>query len=1088
MSKVDEQIRQVTTAIEALKAQRSTLGDAAVDLALSALHKQIEDLKKPPTTDPKIKGERRQATILFSDLSGYTAMGEKLDPEQVQELMSRIKKESIRIVEHHEGSVNQFVGDEILALFGIPIAHEDDPIRAVKAALELHEMVRELSEEVQPLIGKALTMHSGINTGLIVTSVADDRDGKIGLTGDTVNTGARLLNLAKEDEILISPQTHSRVSPYFNTEALEPVNMKGKVEPMVLHRILGETKIQTRIEAAEHRGFTKYVGREVELTLLNSCLDKAISGEGQVVMISGEAGLGKSRLVHEFLKNVDREKIIVREARCQSYGVSSPYLPFMDALRTELGMSTEDSPTELHEKVVGSVSAMDSSLVPYIPVFLHLFSIPSEEYPLPEDLSGERLKQNIQEALVTLSVLNNQQLPKVWILEDWHWADEASDATFKNHLDVINSLKMMAIVLHRSEYSPELEQYDFHTAIDLAGIDESGVEAMIKVIYGVEQVPDEFTKNMLQHSAGNPFFIEELCLLFKDDETVIIENGKIILNKATNQIAFPQSVQAVVRTKLDRLYGESREVINLASVIGRDFVRPILGKITSRIEDLSNSLENLKSVELIRQLEHLPEVTYQFNHAITQEVTYQTLLIKRRNLLHRLIGETIEALYAERLEEQFEMLAYHFNKSSEHDKALYYLELAGDKAARNCSMLDARTYYSEAMDLIEVQLKTEKQHFETLKLRRIEISLKWARISHYAGPEEFIMVLETSLNYARALDNELKIGQLNYWFAQGNILTGNLDKASELFLQCIEVADKWKDNALLAQAYSAIGRVYFFRAEYPKANDFLEKGIPLLQELGEQNDVAYALGFLCGSYGFTGDIKKALTYGEDAVELAEETGNLSRKSNAYVWLGSAYMAQGNWAKAIEASNKTIEIAEPLGDWVLIITGSTLLGYCLFMNGSRDEGLLIMEQNVKIMEASKIYLLYPLLYGALTYCCAQSKSTEKSKDLANKCLEWSPRGWKGWECFAYYALALNEEESGASDQQVEETIGNGLKICEERGQRPYLAQGYFINALILLKRRNKKESVKSLNKATEIFNELKMIWWLEQAKGMEKTLA
>jgi len=370
---------------------------------------------------------------------------------------------------------------------------------------------------------------------------------------------------------------------------------------------------------------------------------------------------------------------------------------------------------------------------------------------------------------------------------------------------------------------------------------------MIKDIYGVEHFPEEFTSQIFQHSGGNPFFIEELCDLLKEEETVLIEEGRVRLQKPIEQITFPETVQAVIRARLDRLYAEPREVIRLASVIGREFLQRILEQITTRKEELSTSLEYLKASDLIHPIEDLPEMTYQFNHVITQEVTYQTLLIKRRTLLHRLVAETIEALYAERLEEQFEMLAYHYSKSSEQEKAVNYLELAGDKAARNFSIPDARTYYMEAMDLIDRHPKTGKHKTDSQKRKRIEISLKWAQISHYAGPEEFILILETSLKYAMELNDEPKIAHLNYWFGQRNTLTGNLKQAIEYFSQCIELAEQSGEKILLAQAYAAIGRVYFFEAEYLLANHCLEKSIPMLEELGEQNDVAYAAGFLCAN-------------------------------------------------------------------------------------------------------------------------------------------------------------------------------------------------------------------------------------------------
>jgi class 3 adenylate cyclase len=278
--------------------------------------------KHEPTHLPE--GERRRATILFSDLSGYTEMNERLDPEEVEKIMSQIKKEAVRIVETHRGVVNQFVGDEVLALFGIPVAHEDDPLRAVKAALELHEMIRQMSPKVEAILGKPLTMHTGINTGLIVTNPSDDRDGLYGITGDTVNTGARLKLQAESDDILVSPETQRLIAPYFETNALDAIRMKGKTKAMIPYRVIGESKVHSRFEAAEQKGFKTYTGRDQELTALHGCLEKAIRGEGQFVTVVGEAGVGKSRLQYEFRRSLDSEKATVLQGRCQSYGSDTP--------------------------------------------------------------------------------------------------------------------------------------------------------------------------------------------------------------------------------------------------------------------------------------------------------------------------------------------------------------------------------------------------------------------------------------------------------------------------------------------------------------------------------------------------------------------------------------------------------------------------------------------------------------------------------------------------------------------------------------------------------------------------------------------
>jgi class 3 adenylate cyclase len=260
-------------------------------------------------------------------------MNERLDPEEVETIMSRIKKEAVTIVERHEGIVNQFVGDEVLALFGIPTAHEDDPVRAVKAAFEIHELVRKISPEVEARISTKLRMHTGISTGLVVTHIRDIRNGSYGITGDTVNIGARLASRAQADEILVGPETHSLIAPYFKTNALDPVTVRGKTKPLTPYRVVEESAVQTRFEAAEIQGFTAFTGREQELTVLYSCLEKTLAGKGQFVTVAGEAGMGKSRLIYEFRHSLNRSAITVLQGRCQSYLDSSWHLFIRDKLR-----------------------------------------------------------------------------------------------------------------------------------------------------------------------------------------------------------------------------------------------------------------------------------------------------------------------------------------------------------------------------------------------------------------------------------------------------------------------------------------------------------------------------------------------------------------------------------------------------------------------------------------------------------------------------------------------------------------------------------------------------------------------------------
>ena len=601
---------------------------------------------------PKRKdGERRQATILFSDLSGYTSMNERFDPEEVEAIMHRIKEEAVKIVEHHEGIVNQFVGDEVLALFGIPAAHEDDPVRAVRSAIEIHRLVRRISADVEDRTGTQLRMHTGISTGLIVTHTRDDRDGRYGITGDAVNIGARLAGLAEVDDILVEPETHRLITPYFETETRKSASVRGKTHPLVSYRIIKESPVQTRFEAARMHGLTDFTGRENELTTLYACLEKTLSGKGQLVTVVGEAGLGKSRLTYEFRHSLNRSEITVLQGRCQSYGSSTPYFPHINAFRRGLNLDESDTPIQLHEKAVSNILSIHPSLEKYLPVFLHLLSIPSQDYPLPRDLHGRELTLAIQEALTASFIFSSKKQPMILILEDWHWVDDASEALLRHMISLISSHAFMLLVVYRPDYPGNMGSWSHHTPLRLNALDLLNCERIIKSIWKVDLLPEGIVALIHDRTGGNPFFIEEISRALVEEGTVESKNGQALLTRSLKNLSLPNTVQAVIRARLDRLDLFSQESLRLASVIGREFERRILEQISASKENLAGALETLKFMELIQQTQVVPEAAYMFKHVITQEVTYETLLIQKRKELHTAVGRAMEELYKDRLEE-----------------------------------------------------------------------------------------------------------------------------------------------------------------------------------------------------------------------------------------------------------------------------------------------------------------------------------------------------------------------------------------------------------------------------------------------------
>jgi class 3 adenylate cyclase/tetratricopeptide (TPR) repeat protein len=647
--------------------------------------------------------ERRQATVLFSDLSGYTAMNEALDPEDVESLMSRIKSSAVAIVEHHGGIVNQFVGDEVLALFGIPSAHDDDPVRAVRAALELHAMVREISPEVEGRLGQPVRLHTGINTGLIVTHLGDDRDGRIGVTGDAVNTGARLKALAQPDAILLGPDTMRRTGSYFTTAAQSPVTLKGKGEAITPHRVTGTTEVSSRFAAAERHGLTPFTGRSREIGQLRGCLATALDRQGQLVTVVGNPGAGKSRLLFEFRQSLD-EDVLVLQGRCQAFGRDRSYAPFTDVLVKALRLDDDTSAAELREQAIANLLSIDASLEKYLPHFLELLSMPGGEHRLPPNFEGEEKRRAFDEALAAFVACSSRVRPVVLLLEDWHWSDEASDSAVSYLIPTIRDLPVLVLVAHRPELAASWGQAPNHTPILLEPLDRTGTEAMVAHSLGVAVLPDGLGELIHSRADGNPLFIEEVCRSLIEDGTVRVQGEVATLSRSAEELVLPDTVSAVIRGRLDRLDEQLHEPLRLAAVIGHEFDRRILERVCDDSAQLDDLLSALVAQDVIQQAGAQPDTAYRFKHVLVQVVVYETMLLRRRRELHAQVGRAMEEVHSDRLAPHLEELAHHFDLGEVWGEAAAYRVGAGMKAAQHHVIAAALMQFDRAREILAEHL------------------------------------------------------------------------------------------------------------------------------------------------------------------------------------------------------------------------------------------------------------------------------------------------------------------------------------------------------------------------------------------------
>jgi class 3 adenylate cyclase len=580
----------------------------------------------PPGPASSPDSERKQATVLFSDLSGYTAMSEKLDPEEVKEIMGKVFGEISKVVAKYEGFIEKFIGDAVVAIFGASTTHEDDPVRAIKASREIHDIVSSLSPRYEKRIGRALSLHTGICTGLVVTGEMNPEKGTHGVLGDTINTAARLSSLAQPGEIVTSPGTYRQAEGYFNFHALEPTMVKGKAEPIKPYKVMSPKEEP----ATTHRlsGLrAELIGRKVEIAQLQTALAHLKEGKGSVCSLVGDAGTGKSRLIEDFRATVNPKEVQWREGHAYAYSQNMPYFPLIDLLSRAWQIKEGDSPDEVRTKVetaAGSLLGDRSDLIPY------LGGLYSLKYPEIENVSPEYWKTRLHEAVRMIFSALATRGPAVICFEDLHWADPSSVELLRL---ILKDLRLPVLFL--CAYRPPFNLFAAH---ELAGLgheyqemrlqdlSSSEAQTMVESLLRADHIPQDLQRFIQTKAEGNPFYLEEVVNALIESETLVKDNGTWKLVRPMSEANIPSTIQGVIAARLDGLERDMKRIIQEASVIGRAFLYEILRRATALKDVIDKSLSGLERLELIRTRTLQPDLEYIFKHALTQEVVYNGLL------------------------------------------------------------------------------------------------------------------------------------------------------------------------------------------------------------------------------------------------------------------------------------------------------------------------------------------------------------------------------------------------------------------------------------------------------------------------------
>lgn len=667
--------------------------------------------KKILSAGAQIESERRLVTVMFADVSGFTALSEKLDAEEVSTVLNDCFKGLISIVYKYEGVIDKFIGDELMAIFGAPIAHENDPERAVRCAVEMMEYIERFNSLSPVSLPEPLGLHIAMNTGMVVAgNVGSDLRMNYSVIGDTVNLASRLKHVAEKGETAVSENTYRMISSLVTTKEPKKVEVKGKSESAKVYII---TSLKEEIEPGTRVTLkSEIIGREEELQVLESSLQSIKQKKEQRVFIRGEAGVGKTRLKLELIALARAKNITVYEGKCSSFEINTPYYLWTTLLKDVLQLKPDTGESETRKRLHDMLQIL--SLEKQEPYLATLLSLRYEEILLEEDQERKRkIFESLKEFIRGLSLRKSS----IFILEDVHWIDRFSQDLLRYLFSEEKFAPSMFVPLFRDEYQHSREMMQKGgIQIDLNRLKVEEARKLMCARLNVADLPEILAQLIYKRSEGNPFFIEELVKTLFDRKIIEVNKGVLVVLKQDVEQVLPETVQGVIMARIDRLEEKLKEVLYGASVIGREFDKPLLKEIIKKKDAVDPSLHELLSLEMILEKDEAKEMAYLFKHYLIQEVAYNTILQKKRRELHKLIAQAIEKVYADKLKEFYELLSFHYEKAEDWEKAANYLSLSGRKAEEIFSK-------SESSDFAVRRVEAVKKLYSTESAKRPILSL-----------------------------------------------------------------------------------------------------------------------------------------------------------------------------------------------------------------------------------------------------------------------------------------------------------------------------------------------------------------------------
>ncbi len=997
------------------------------------------------TSRAALEGERKHVTVLFADLRGSMELVAGQDPEQARAMLDGVVGRMMDAVHRYEGTVNQVMGDGLMALFGAPLAHEDHALRACYAALDMQRAIEDYAADLRRTQGVSVQIRVGLNSGeVVVRSIQSDLHMDYSAVGPTTHLAGRMEQVAVPGTIVLTAETCRLVEGRVEVKSLGPVAVKGVAAPVEVFQLVGAVEVRSRLHSPPGRSITPFVGRDAELTELGRALERAGGKHGQVMALVGEPGVGKSRLILEFARSPWVRDWQLLEAGALAYERQTPYRPVAALLRAYFRIQLRDDHRATQDKIVSRLSALGLSLDATVSPLLAVLDVPIEE-PAWHALSAVQCRRRILDAVVRVLLRASEVEPLLVVAEDLHWLDAESQAVLDAVVDSLLGARVLLLVTYRPEYRHGWAGRASYHQLRLEPLPAAATEELLVRLLGPDPGLQPLKALLAATAEGNPFFLEESVLSVIESDALEGEPGAFRLARPIEAVRIPASVEAVLAARIDRLAPPEKRLLQSAAVIGRDVPLSLLEAIVDQpAEELRGGLSQLQASEFLYETHLFPEAEYTFKHGLTHDVAYRALLQSQRRSLHARIVETFERLYPGRVNDQVERLADHAMSGELFEKAAGYLQQAGRKAAARGAGREAVATFERALTAlgrlderrevidkaIEVRLDLQSTLIPSGDLPRILASLKEAE------------ALGERLGEPRRAGQVAAAMSFFFWW------TGEPARSADFGHRAWDVAQKVDDLELQVVTNLRLVQAYFAMGEYRRVAEVGRWSLDTLTgSRGRQNFGLPALpavtirAFVGRSIASLGEFDAGIALVEEGVRLAEAADQPYTKILAYWGAGDAYLMRSDLPRAVATLEQGLDLCRR-GEFALMtpIIGR-ILGEAYALAGRHDEGTAQVERSVETLTAMRYIPALPSAWAGLGEVHLLAGRLPEALAAAQRAAELCEQhGQQATHAAVLRLLGdIHAAATPSAAADAEDAYSRALALADRLGLRPLVAR-------------------------------------------------